>query len=173
MSSSGTVKFGGALLVCLAKKTAGFSEVQSLRYSFWRVLLQITSNFSLYIILWHLCSFRIHSDVPFSSWSAEMVASWLEDEGLTQYVDVCVSSIQTGDDLIKMSSSDLEKVFGMKKILHRKKLHLALQVREWCRKIVRLTLRNNLKRFLTVFIEMYQMARASNFRIKIMEKQKD
>ena len=59
-----------------------------------------------------------------------MVASWLEDEGLTQYVDVCVSSIQTGDDLIKMSSSDLEKVFGMKKILHRKKLHLALQVRE-------------------------------------------
>ena len=58
-----------------------------------------------------------------------MVVNWLEDEGLGQYADACLSCIKTGDDLAKMSSSDLEKCFGMKKVLHRKKLHLALQVR--------------------------------------------
>ena len=58
-----------------------------------------------------------------------MVVNWLEDEGLGQYADACFSCIKTGDDLVKLSSSDLEKCFGMKKVLHRKKLHLALQVR--------------------------------------------
>ena len=57
-----------------------------------------------------------------------MVVSWLEDEGLGQYTDACLNHIKSGDDLEKMTSSDLEKVFGMKKLLHRKKLHLALQV---------------------------------------------
>ena len=57
-----------------------------------------------------------------------MVASWLEDESLGQYADACANHIKTGEDLIKMSTGDLEKILGMKKILHRKKLHLALQV---------------------------------------------
>lgn len=70
---------------------------------------------------------KLHSDVPFSSWTAEMVSNWLEDEGLGQYADACLNCIKTGDDVVKMSSSDLEKLFGMKKVLHRKKLHLALQ----------------------------------------------
>ena len=57
-----------------------------------------------------------------------MVVSWLEDEGLGQYTDVCSNHVTSGDDLVKMTSADLEKVLGMKKMLHRKKLHLALQV---------------------------------------------
>ena len=57
-----------------------------------------------------------------------MVVSWLQDEGLGQYTDVCSSHIKSGDDLVKMTSADLEKILGMKKNLHRKKLHLALQV---------------------------------------------
>jgi hypothetical protein len=57
-----------------------------------------------------------------------MVVSWLEDEGLGQYTDVCSNHVTSGDDLVKMTSADLEKVLGMKKLLHRKKLHLALQV---------------------------------------------
>ncbi|XP_028397692.1 liprin-beta-2-like [Dendronephthya gigantea] len=70
---------------------------------------------------------KLHSDVPFSSWNTNMVISWLEDEGLGQYSDVCSCYITSGDDLVKMTSADLEKVLGMKKMLHRKKLHLALQ----------------------------------------------
>ena len=57
-----------------------------------------------------------------------MVVSWLEDEGLAQYSDFCSNHIKSGDDLVKMTSADLEKLLGMKKMLHRKKLHLALQV---------------------------------------------
>ncbi|CAB4027085.1 liprin-beta-1 isoform X2 [Paramuricea clavata] len=70
---------------------------------------------------------KLHSDVPFSSWSTDMVVSWLEDEGLGQYTDVCSNHVTSGDDLVKITSADLEKVLGMKKMLHRKKLHLALQ----------------------------------------------
>ena len=72
--------------------------------------------------------FRLHSDIPFSSWSTDMVVSWLEDEGLGHYTDVCSNHIKSGDDLVNMTSADLEKILGMKKLLHRKKLHLALQV---------------------------------------------
>jgi hypothetical protein len=57
-----------------------------------------------------------------------MVVSWLEDEGLGHYTDVCSNHIKSGDDLVNMTSADLEKILGMKKLLHRKKLHLALQV---------------------------------------------
>lgn len=57
-----------------------------------------------------------------------MVVNWLEDEGLGQYTDVCSNHIKSGDDLVKMTSADLEKVLGIKKMLHRKKINLALQV---------------------------------------------
>jgi hypothetical protein len=76
----------------------------------------------------HNILFRLHSDVPFSSWNKDVIVSWLEDEGLGQYTDACSSHVKSGDELEKMSSADLEKVLGMKKMLHRKKLHLALQV---------------------------------------------
>lgn len=52
----------------------------------------------------------------------------MEDEGLGQYTEACLNHVKTGDDLQNMTSSDLEKVLGMKKLLHRKKLQLALQV---------------------------------------------
>lgn len=57
-----------------------------------------------------------------------MVLSWLDDLGLGRYIDSCSRVVTCGEDLITASTHDLEKNFGIKNPLHRKKLQLALQV---------------------------------------------
>ena len=57
-----------------------------------------------------------------------MVLSWLDDLGLGRYLSQCGRVITCGQDLLKASPAQLEKDMGLKNPLHRKKLHLALQV---------------------------------------------
>ena len=57
-----------------------------------------------------------------------MVLSWLDDLGLGRYVEPCSRVISCGEDLIKATAHELEKNFGIRNPLHRKKLQLALQV---------------------------------------------
>lgn len=77
---------------------------------------------------------RLFSDqleLPFSQWSRQMVLSWLDDLGLGQYSFQCGRLITCGQDLLKASPTQLEKDMGLKNLLHRKKLQLALQVNQW------------------------------------------
>ncbi|XP_033913871.2 liprin-beta-2-like isoform X15 [Acipenser ruthenus] len=64
---------------------------------------------------------------PFSQWRTEQVCSWLEDFGLSQYVNLARQWVNTGHTLLTASPQDLEKEMGIKQPLHRKKLQLALK----------------------------------------------
>ncbi|XP_058857724.1 liprin-beta-2-like isoform X5 [Acipenser ruthenus] len=66
-------------------------------------------------------------NAPFSQWKMEQVCSWLEDFGLSQYVNLARQWVKTGHTLLTASPQDLEKEMGIKHPLHRKKLQLALK----------------------------------------------
>ncbi|XP_041131389.1 liprin-beta-2-like isoform X12 [Polyodon spathula] len=66
-------------------------------------------------------------NAPFSQWRTEQVCSWLEDFGLSQYVNLARQWVNTGHTLLTASPQDLEKEMGIKQPLHRKKLQLALK----------------------------------------------
>ncbi|XP_041074332.1 liprin-beta-2b isoform X3 [Polyodon spathula] len=66
-------------------------------------------------------------NAPFSQWRTEQVCSWLEDFGLSQYVNLARQWVKTGHTLLTASPQDLEKEMGIKHPLHRKKLQLALK----------------------------------------------
>uniref|UniRef100_A0A8C5MF90 PPFIA binding protein 1 n=1 Tax=Leptobrachium leishanense TaxID=445787 RepID=A0A8C5MF90_9ANUR len=66
-------------------------------------------------------------DTPFAKWSKEQVCNWLRDQGLGSYVNSCKQWIVSGQTLLHASQQDLEKELGIKHLLHRKKLQLALQ----------------------------------------------
>ncbi|CAJ1054661.1 liprin-beta-1 [Xyrichtys novacula] len=66
-------------------------------------------------------------DVPFSRWTKDDVCGWLHEQGLGLYAAQGQSWIKSGQTLLQASQHDLEKELGMKQLLHRKKLQLALQ----------------------------------------------
>ncbi|XP_073400380.1 liprin-beta-1 isoform X4 [Dendrobates tinctorius] len=66
-------------------------------------------------------------DTPFAKWTKEQVCGWLRDQGLGSYVNSCKQWIVSGQTLLHASQQDLEKELGIKHLLHRKKLQLALQ----------------------------------------------
>lgn len=70
---------------------------------------------------------NIITDIPFSQWDAQMLANWLQRIGLSMYVTECKRWIKSGDQLLKATSHELEKELGIKNVLHRKKLQLAIQ----------------------------------------------
>ena len=49
-------------------------------------------------------------DTPFSRWDSDRVAAWLHHIGLSMYVGECKRWVRNGDQLLRASSSDLEKV---------------------------------------------------------------
>ncbi|XP_074490295.1 liprin-beta-1b isoform X11 [Sebastes fasciatus] len=66
-------------------------------------------------------------DAPFARWSKEQVCDWLQGQGLGLYVNMARVWISSGQTLLQASQHDLERELGIKHVLHRKKLQLALQ----------------------------------------------
>ncbi|CAB1313627.1 unnamed protein product, partial [Coregonus sp. 'balchen'] len=60
-------------------------------------------------------------DTPFARWSKEQVCDWLQEQGLGLYLNMATHT------LLQASQQDLERELGIKHLLHRKKLQLALQ----------------------------------------------
>ncbi|KAL8589242.1 hypothetical protein ACOMHN_017043 [Nucella lapillus] len=67
------------------------------------------------------------TDMPFSRWDGDRVMAWLNEIGLNMYLADCKRWVRNGEQLLKASAHDLEKELGIKNVLHRKKLQLALQ----------------------------------------------
>ncbi|XP_026985174.1 liprin-beta-1 isoform X4 [Sagmatias obliquidens] len=66
-------------------------------------------------------------DMPFAKWTKEQVCNWLVEQGLGSYLNSGKRWIASGQTLLQASQQDLEKELGIKHLLHRKKLQLALQ----------------------------------------------
>ncbi|XP_031718794.1 liprin-beta-1b isoform X3 [Anarrhichthys ocellatus] len=66
-------------------------------------------------------------DAPFARWSKDQVCDWLQGQGLGLYVNMARVWISSGQTLLQASQHDLERELGIKHLLHRKKLQLALQ----------------------------------------------
>lgn len=66
-------------------------------------------------------------DAPFARWSKDQVCDWLQGQGLGLYVNMARVWISSGQTLLQASQHDLERELGIKHVLHRKKLQLALQ----------------------------------------------
>jgi len=70
---------------------------------------------------------RMINETPFATWSGEQVQDWLRDEGLEEYASACSRCIKKGEDLLKYTSAEYERLLGINDPLHRKKLNLALK----------------------------------------------
>ncbi|KAK7892041.1 hypothetical protein WMY93_024004 [Mugilogobius chulae] len=64
---------------------------------------------------------------PFSKWTVEQVCDWLEDIGLGQYSISARNWGSNGQTLLSASTQEIEKELGIKNLLHRKKLQLAIR----------------------------------------------
>ncbi|KAI7697991.1 hypothetical protein SSS_04242 [Sarcoptes scabiei] len=65
-------------------------------------------------------------NLPFSSWTTNMVADWFSMIGLGMYVTECKRWCKNGEHLMRASTVEVEKDLGIKNALHRKKLRLAV-----------------------------------------------
>lgn len=65
-------------------------------------------------------------DKPFAEWDPENICDWLQDLGLDQYIPEAKKWVKNGQQLQETSINEIEKEFGIKNPLHRKKLQLAL-----------------------------------------------
>ncbi|KAK3728938.1 hypothetical protein QZH41_016802 [Actinostola sp. cb2023] len=66
-------------------------------------------------------------ELPFAGWTTEMIMNWLDDLGLGCYTEGCRQHVTCGEDLLRASGVELDKLLGIRHHLHRKKLQLALQ----------------------------------------------
>lgn len=76
-------------------------------------------------------SFKIleeeHKDLIISEWSQQDIKSWLQKLGLPSiYVKNGLRHLTSGKMLINLSDNELEKLFQMANIMHKRKLRLAL-----------------------------------------------
>lgn len=67
------------------------------------------------------------SSIPFSRWDKDRIVAWFNEIGLNMYLGDVRRWCRNGDQLLKASPHDLEKELGIRNLLHRKKLQLALQ----------------------------------------------
>ncbi len=72
-------------------------------------------------------SAAVDSDLPFRQWKVETICSWLDHLGLYMYNAELRRHVKNGEQLLALSSHDLESKLGMRSGLHRKKVLLALQ----------------------------------------------
>ena len=49
-------------------------------------------------------------DVPFARWDGDRVSTWLHNIGLSMYVGSCKRWVRNGEQLLRASTHDLEKV---------------------------------------------------------------
>ena len=75
-------------------------------------------------------SYPADPNLPFRQWKAETICSWLDHLGLYMYSGEVRRHVKTGEQLLALSSHDLEHKLGMKSGLHRKKVLLALQAKQ-------------------------------------------
>ena len=68
--------------------------------------------------------------LPFRQWKVETICSWLDHLGLYMYNAEVRRHIKIGEQLLALSSHDLESKLGMRSSLHRKKVLLALQAKQ-------------------------------------------
>ncbi|KAK5643698.1 hypothetical protein RI129_007543 [Pyrocoelia pectoralis] len=65
-------------------------------------------------------------DKPFAEWDTENICDWLQDLGLEQYISEAKRWIKNGQQVQEAPIQDIEKELGIKNVLHRKKLQLAI-----------------------------------------------
>lgn len=78
------------------------------------------------MIIFKCLSKIFRPEIPFAEWDTETICNWLQDMGLDAYLTEAKKWIKNGVHLISASPHDLEKELGIKNVLHRKKLQLAL-----------------------------------------------
>jgi hypothetical protein len=73
-----------------------------------------------------------HPDInlTFRQWKVETICSWLDNLGLYMYNSEVRRHVKVGDHMLAMSNHDLENKLGIKSVLHRKKILLALQAKQ-------------------------------------------
>lgn len=69
------------------------------------------------------------SELPFSQWSSDEIASWLHDMGLHLYVSEAQRWNCRGQQLLEVPIAEIEKELSVKHPLHKKKLILALEAK--------------------------------------------
>uniref|UniRef100_A0A1Y1LCX5 SAM domain-containing protein n=1 Tax=Photinus pyralis TaxID=7054 RepID=A0A1Y1LCX5_PHOPY len=65
-------------------------------------------------------------DKPFPEWDTENICDWLQDLGLEQYISEAKRWIKNGQQLQEVPIQEIEKELGIRNVLHRKKLQLAI-----------------------------------------------
>lgn len=64
--------------------------------------------------------------IPFSQWDSTLISDWFTLIGLGMYVNECRRWCKHGEQLMKATSLEVEKELGIRNVLHRKKLRLAV-----------------------------------------------
>ena len=64
--------------------------------------------------------------LPFSQWDTTLVADWFAGIGLGMYVSECKRWVKNGEHLMRATAAEVEKDLGIRNLLHRKKLRLAV-----------------------------------------------
>jgi len=75
-------------------------------------------------------SMPFNPNLPFELWDTDIICSWFDNMGLYMYSNDVRKSVKNGEHLAKFSSNDLEVKLGIKHVLHRKKVCLALIARQ-------------------------------------------
>ncbi|CAI8024130.1 Kazrin-A [Geodia barretti] len=66
--------------------------------------------------------------VPFNLWNGSTIVAWVSTGlGMSQYVSAVREHITTGNALLALSDSDMDKKLGVSNPLHRRKLRLAIE----------------------------------------------
>nr|CAD7431550.1 unnamed protein product [Timema monikensis] len=65
-------------------------------------------------------------DIPFADWDSDAISQWLHDLGLEIYAADAKRWVKSGAQFLAASSQEIDKELGIKNLLHRKKLQLAL-----------------------------------------------
>ncbi len=73
---------------------------------------------------------QVLSKKQFSDWSSDVLCVWMDSLGLGMYTIELKKYVNYGDQLSKMTMTDLENKLGMKSPMHRKKLVLAMKARQ-------------------------------------------
>jgi len=71
-----------------------------------------------------------HPNLPFELWDTDIICSWFDNMGLYMYSNDVKKCVKNGEHLATFSSNDLEVKLGIKHVLHRKKVCLALIARQ-------------------------------------------
>ena len=78
----------------------------------------------------HRTSVVFSPNTRLEDWDTDMVCTWFDSLGLYMYSNEVRKHVKSGRQLCQLSSTDLEAKLGIKHVLHRKKVCLALLARQ-------------------------------------------